>query len=111
MEGDVQDKVITMKLAHLDPLFAFLGLSAEPVIEYVDALRAICAPQTLIAVGYTGAVAAYLPTSKMLAEGGLEVDSPGYSLENASYRENVSELVIERIRQLLLAIPPKTETV
>jgi neutral ceramidase len=111
MYGDVRDKFIIFKLTQLDPHFTFLGMSAEPVIEYIDALRGFCTPRTLIPIGYTGAVAAYLPTSEIVAEGGLEAISPGYGLENARYRENVSELVNEQMRKLFVAAPSRPETV
>jgi hypothetical protein len=100
MEGGGCGKHVIFKLAHVDPLFAVLGMSTEPVIEYAAALQDVFPPRTLIPVGYAGAVAAYLPTSEMLAEGGLEVTSPGYGLENARYRENISQLVHERVREL-----------
>jgi neutral ceramidase len=92
---------ITFQVARLDPLVTIVGISAEPVVEYVAALREMLAPRTFIPVGYTGAVAAYLPTSTMLAEGGLEVTSPGYGLTQATFREDISQLVRQRIQRLL----------
>ena len=74
-------------------------------------LRRLCSPRTPVPIGYAGAVAAYLPTSAMLAEGGLEVLSPGYGLDNAKYRENISELVQERMQKLFLTVPAGPEAI
>ncbi|MHC5056316.1 MAG: hypothetical protein ACYTKD_16575 [Planctomycetota bacterium] len=98
MEGIVDDRILTYHLARLSRRFVMIGLSAEPVAEYATSLREAFPRQTVIPVGYLDGVCGYLPTSKMLGEGGLEVTSYGYSLEGASYRGMVSEKVLSTIR-------------
>jgi hypothetical protein len=107
MEKGTDDRDLTLHAIHFDPHFSILGISTEPVIEYATALSQMFAPRTFLPVGYIDAVAAYLPTSEMLTEGGLEVTSPGYGLDGVVYRRDISNFILDSARKLLL--PPKTD--
>ena len=81
IDGDA-DKDLTFHAVHFDPGLSLLGVSAEVVIEYATALSERLSPRKLLPVGYIDGVAAYLPTSEMLSEGGLEVSRPATGRTN-----------------------------
>jgi len=100
MQGPVDDRCLTFHYVRLADRFIVVGLSAEPVVEYVADLKSAFKNDTVIPVGYTDAVCAYLPTSEMLADGGLETVSPGYSVDEACYRDTISREIQEAFRYL-----------
>ena len=99
LESPVDDRTMNF---HCDPgrKLALVGVSAEPVIEYAAMLRAIFPGKTLVPVGYMDGICGYLPTTAMLAEGGMEVSSPGYSLGTAHYRDTITEDITGAVRSL-----------
>ena len=54
----------------------------------------------MLPIGYTDGVCGYLPTTEMLAEGGMEVTSPGYNLGKALYRGTITESILNEFRSL-----------
>ena len=80
--------------------FVFVGVSAELVIEYAPLLRSIFPGKTVLPVGYMDGICGYLPTTAMVAEGGMEVISPGYSLGTARYRGTITQEVMGAVRSL-----------
>lgn len=109
MNGKVDDRYLTFHVVHINPHLSMLGISAEPVIEYAAQLSQVLAPRTLLPIGYIDGVAGYLPTSEMLAEGGLEVSSPGYGLDNATYRADISDFVLDSAKELLALAQPASD--
>jgi hypothetical protein len=100
MEGKLDDRPLSYHLVALGDSHVFVGISAEPMIEYVDAVAKMFPGRVVVPVGYIDGVIGYLPTSEMLAEGGLEVMSLRYALDKARFRDTVSQDVIEAIRSL-----------
>ena len=98
MDGVVDDRILTYHLVRLSRSFLFIAISAEPVVEYASSLRDAFPEETVIPVGYIDGVIGYLPTSNMLDEGGLEVVSPGYSLEHVRFNGMISEKILSIIR-------------
>jgi len=98
MDGVVDDRTLTYHLVRLSRSFLFIAISAEPVVEYASSLRDAFPEETVIPVGYIDGVIGYLPTSNMLDEGGLEVVSPGYSLEHVRFNGMISEKILSIIR-------------
>jgi hypothetical protein len=100
MKHGLVDRPLSFHLVQVDPLFSFLGISAEAVVEYGDMLRGLFPGRTFVPVGYIDGVVGYLPTSEMLAEGGLETTSPGYGFQGDSFKENITPLVCDLVRNL-----------
>jgi hypothetical protein len=100
LESPVDDRTMNFHLVTLGEKLALVGVSAEPVIEYAAMLRAIFPGKTLVPVGYMDGICGYLPTTAMLAEGGMEVSSPGYSLGTAHYRDSITEDITGAVRSL-----------
>jgi len=100
MKGIVDDRTMTFFVIGFDPHFGFCGISAEPVIEYAYALEQYFLPRVMVSIGYIDTVCAYLPISSMLAEGGLEVSSPGFGLDEAEYRDDIFNRVIDIVQDL-----------
>lgn len=79
-----------------------LGISAEVVIEYQKILSEHMGRwSNILTTGYIDGVAAYLPIDTMLDGGGLEVLSPGYSLENGRFKIGLSQIVSCQVKDLL----------
>jgi neutral ceramidase len=107
--GDIWSKQIKIPLAHflvgapdnrsvsfhcmaLGPRLRLIGISAEPVVEYILLTKDLC-KGIIIPVGYVNDVFGYLPTENMIGSGGYEVDgflngcslagtwSPGFEAE------------------------------
>lgn len=104
LDGADDARRLSLHLVRLSDTLVIVGLSAEPVIEYAPQIRSLFPDQTVICVGYLDAVYGYLPTSEMLHEGGLEIASPGYGLQNARYRTDVSRRILDRIRSLQTSV-------
>ncbi len=51
-----------------------VGISAEPVVEYVSIIEQMYPDSNVFPVGYIDDVVTYLPVENMLSEGGYEVD-------------------------------------
>jgi len=100
MDGPVDDRCLTFHYVRLADRFIVVGLSAEPVVEYVADLQRAFKNDTVIPVGYTDGVCGYLPTSQMLLDGGLETLSPGYSVDKARYHDTISREIKEAFRYL-----------
>lgn len=101
MDGTVDDREISYHRVSLEGVCLLVGISAEVVVEYAAELRRMCPGMPLLAMGYLDGVCGYLPVSSMLTEGGLEVDSPGYSLSQGRYREDLSVKVLQSLRTVM----------
>jgi len=100
MDGELDDRRLAVQLVQLGDDCTFMGLSAEPVVEYAAQLGRLFPAGAVIPVGYLDSVLGYLPVSEMLSEGGLEVRSDGYRLDKAKYREGVSRDVLDTVERL-----------
>jgi hypothetical protein len=100
MDGEVDDRPLNYHLVALGDSHVFVGISAEPMIEYVAGVEKLFPGRAVVPIGYMDGVCGYLPTSEMLDEGGVEIADRGYSLDRARYRATVSRQVLEAIRSL-----------
>jgi hypothetical protein len=100
LESPADDRSVDFHVVALDEQFVLVGVSAELVVEYAPLLGPIFPGRTVLPVGYTDGTCGYLPTTEMLAEGGMEVTSPGYSLGQARYRGTITENILSAFRSL-----------
>lgn len=79
-----------------------VGISAEPVVEYVRHIEEALPDCFNLPVGYIDEVYGYLPTSKMAREGGYEVNAfrKSFSLEG-KLRPDVEERLKMRVEAFL----------
>lgn len=70
--GASPDRGVTFHALVLGDAMAIVGISAEVVTGYGEAVRRAFAPASVIPVGYIDEVYGYLPTRQMLREGGYE---------------------------------------
>lgn len=79
-----------------------VGLGGEPVVQYALRFKADHRGLSLVIAGYSNDVKGYLPTAKMLAEGGYEpVDSAMYYGLAMPYAPEVEEMVQETMKSVL----------
>ena len=71
--GKNDDREVAFHGIRLGDRLAVIGVSAEPVAQYGPMVRRVLAGFPAITVGYIDDVFGYLPTSRMLDEGGYEV--------------------------------------
>lgn len=78
-----------------------IGISAETVAEYLPLLESAFPDSKIIPVSYLDHVLGYLPTNKMLSEGGYEVDGfQKYFSVKADFPPDLQERIIGAIRSL-----------
>jgi hypothetical protein len=65
-------------LLRFAPGYVMATLAGEPLGEWIEVLRRALPGQRVVACGYTHSSAGYLPTDKLLAEGGYEVERSAY---------------------------------
>jgi hypothetical protein len=96
--GLSSDKRLGFQEVRFGREFAVCGLSAEVAVEYVEVLKRLREPATVIPVGCVGAVYGYLPASSMIPEGGYEVEGfvPRFGL-GGRFSSDVTEIVSSRL--------------
>lgn len=75
-----------------------VGLPGEPVVEYVGMLRQALGPERLWIAGFANESFGYLPTAKILAQGGHE--TIGLTLDIGLFSPSVEDVVVNTVRQL-----------
>jgi hypothetical protein len=84
-----------------------LGLGGEVVSEYALRARREFPGERLIVAGYSNDVPCYIPSLRMLREGGYEaVDSMAYYGQPGPFDETVEETVFAAIRQVMGRVKP-----
>jgi hypothetical protein len=74
VSGVTDGAPVTFHAVSLGEPLAIVGVSAEVVTEYGSVVRRYFADRLVIPVGYIDEVYGYLPTARMLEEGGYEVE-------------------------------------
>lgn len=99
------DRDVTFHAVALGTEIVIVGISAEVVTGYVDAVRRAFAPAAVIPVGYIDEVYGYLPTSQMLREGGYEASwfLEPFGLEGPVHAE-VERHTVQAIDELSAAV-------
>jgi len=81
---------------------AVVALGGEVVVDYALRLKRECAGTDLIVAGYSNDVMSYVPSLRVLREGGYEaVESMIYYGQPGPYAEGVEETVVQACRRLL----------
>lgn len=92
---------ISMHLIKIGKII-LVGISAEPVNDYVSLIESLFPNNIIIPVGYTDHVYGYLPSSKMLKEHGYEVDGfMKYFNIEGKFSENIDEIVLEELQKIV----------
>jgi neutral ceramidase len=76
-----------------------VGLSGEVVVDYVTFLEKALGPNQLWVAGYCNDVFGYLPSARVLAEGGYETRGL-YSGSVGIFDPRAEEVVVEKVREL-----------
>jgi neutral ceramidase len=86
---------------HLAENLVIIGFSAEPVFEYIKHIKTIYKNKTIIPVGCIGNVYGYLPTNKMIKEGGYESKDffKIFGYKN-TFKEDVEGVIYTNIKNL-----------
>jgi hypothetical protein len=85
--GSDTGKRVAAHVLDLGEALRVVGVSAELVVEYLPLLEGLFGPGPLMCVGCMDGVFGYVPTARMLAEGGYEVDGfrPWFGLSGRSH--------------------------
>jgi hypothetical protein len=79
-----------------------LALSGEVVIDYTLRARREFGPDKLIVAGYSNDVVCYIPSKRVLAEGGYEaVDSMMYYGQPGPFQDDVEERIFTTVRRVM----------
>jgi len=111
-EADGENRTVSFHGVRIGHALELVGVSAEPVVEFARELGAIFDSDRQIPVGYIDEVFGYLPTRKMLHEGGYEVsgfldafDPPG------APREDAESAFLEALERLAATLAPRNPRV
>ena len=86
----------------------FLALGGEVVMDYSHRAQREFPQENLVVAGYCNEVACYIPSRRVLDEGGYEpVDSMIYYAQPGPFAENVEEMVFRTVRQTLAEVGVK----
>ncbi len=101
MEGHGQGLELALSRADLAEGLSLLTLSAEPCAELAFRLRELSGNVGLWVAGCIGPIFGYLPSERMLAEGGYEVDGfQGFFDIEGHYRRGFQGAIEEKVRSL-----------
>jgi neutral ceramidase len=78
-----------------------LALGGEPVVDYARRLKRELPGEDLIVAGYCNDVMGYIPSRRVLVEGGYEaVDNMIYYGQPGPFTESVEEAVVDAVRRV-----------
>lgn len=85
--------------------FVIVGLGGEVVVEYGLRIKELLPGKRVIVAGYSNDVMCYIPTQRILREGGYEADdSMIYYGQSAPFLEDVEERVMAGVTDALAAV-------
>lgn len=85
--------------------FTLVTLGGEVVVDYALRLKREFPNEPLVVAGYSNDVACYIPSARVLAEGGYEaVDSMIYYGQPGPFTAEVEERVVEGVRRALARV-------
>jgi hypothetical protein len=91
-----------VQVVRLNQDFTLVALGGEVVVDYALRLKREYPQENLIIAGYCNEVRSYIPSKRVLKEGGYEpVDSMIYYGQPGPFQENVEETVFKTIYQLM----------
>ena len=100
LTGQITEREISFHRICIGNMLNIIGISAEPVIEYVKSIKKSYPQYLSIPVGYIDEVYGYMPTAKILKEGGYEVDGflRSFSLPGHQIKSDVETQFAEYMR-------------
>ena len=101
----IRHLAVPVQAASLGEQVAIVAMGGEVVVEYSLRLKRAFPGLDLVVAGYTNDVPAYIPSQRMLSEGGYEpVESMIYYGHPGPFAENVEETMIAACRRMLEAV-------
>ena len=92
-----------MQVVTIGDTFTLVGLSGEACVEYALRLKRELGPETWVA-GYCNDVAAYIPSARMVPEGGYEVERwLGAGDIPTPFEPRLEELIVSKVHELVRA--------
>lgn len=99
---DIWQVAVPVQAVSIDDKLAVVALGGEVVVDYALRLKRECPQTDLIVAGYSNSVMCYLPSRRVLGEGGYEPEeSMIYYLKPGPFAEDVEETLIAACRRLL----------
>ena len=96
---------VPVQAASLGERLAIVAMGGEVVVEYALRLKRAFPGMDLVVAGYSNDVPAYIPSKRMLSEGGYEpTESMIYYGHPGPFAENVEETMIAACRRVLAAV-------
>ena len=92
-----------VQVIRFDRSLTLVALGGEVVIDYALRIKREYTGENIVVAGYSNDVMAYIPSLRVLKEGGYEADGSGvtaYGLPGP-FNEKVEELIFEGIRQAM----------
>ena len=81
---------------------SLIALGGEVVVDYALRLRKELAPKRVWVAGYSSEVFAYVPSERVLAEGGYEAEGAmKYFGWHGAFKPGVEDLVVGAVKKLM----------
>lgn len=92
---------------HLDEMTRVIAIEGEVSTEYALLLKRMYPEGNTIVLGYTNAVYCYIPTRKMLGEGGYEAECNYFFGLRGPFTPEIEEIIVGQIAKLELELSGK----
>ncbi len=100
--GDRSEPRLTLQRLDLGRELTFIALGGEVCSDYGRLIKRLGAARTVLPVGYSNGLTAYIPSARMFAEGGYEVDeSTLYYGLPAPFSPEIESHIITSVKSLL----------
>lgn len=104
----VRQTPFPVQAVRLDERLTLLALGGEPVVDYALRLKRELAGEDLVVAGYCHDVMCYIPSRRVLLEGGYEaVDNAIYYGQPGPLRETVEDTIVAAVRRVAVAVGVK----
>ncbi|NLH15265.1 MAG: hypothetical protein GX455_01670 [Phycisphaerae bacterium] len=94
-----------LQVVRFNENLTFLAMGGEVVVDYSLRAKRDFPSENLVVAGYSNDVSCYIPSLRVLREGGYEPDiSMIYYGQPGPFAENVEEVIFQNIRDLLMQV-------
>lgn len=102
LEGKAKEQLpCTISVWQLDGKTHLVGIEGEASTEYALAIKNYFSKGNMVVLGYCNGVPCYIPTRKMIAEGGYEADTNYFYGLQGPFMPEIEDIIIGRVARLL----------
>lgn len=109
-DGTIQDRLPHfIALWHLDAGTRLVAMEGEVSTEYSLLIKRLLQPCTTLTLGYTNGVCSYIPTRKMIAEGGYEATCNFFFHLRGNFVPEIEDIIVGQIVRIEQALSQREQ--